>query len=322
MSVFLKEETENDIQNVKILVIIVTYNGIKWITKVLQSIRTSILPVDTFVIDNGSSDGTQDYIKKNFPDVFFFQNTKNQGFGVANNIGLKYVIDNDYDYAYLLNQDAWIFPNTLCELVSIHKHYPEYGILSPLQIQANMYHLDKNFLCGVCSSISNPSMVEDLIFQRRQAVYSVPRVMAAHWLISRECLEKVGGFSPTFPHYGEDDNYADRAIFHGFKVGVVLQCKAVHDREFRITTNQKNIYMWYIRWLIVLSEITHSPENFLLLKILYSCLKQIIKYKSPLPFGYVLKLVTNWHFIHKNKDLSKKGCSFFPNDNFLFSEKK
>ena len=57
--------------------------------------------------------------------------------------------------------------------------------------------------------------------------------MAAHWLVSREALLTVGGFSPAFRQYGEDDNFIDRLHWHGLSCGVVPEAKAVHDRGGR-----------------------------------------------------------------------------------------
>ena len=57
--------------------------------------------------------------------------------------------------------------------------------------------------------------------------------MAAHWLVSRGALRKVGGFSPAFRQYGEDDNYIDRLHWHGFSCGVGPAASAVHDRSGR-----------------------------------------------------------------------------------------
>ena len=57
----------------QVLVIIVTYNGLKWMKKCLDSIRQSSIPLDTIIIDNGSTDGTQDFIKKEYPEMKFVQ---------------------------------------------------------------------------------------------------------------------------------------------------------------------------------------------------------------------------------------------------------
>lgn len=95
-----------------LFVIIVTYNGEKWIDKCLSSVYKSTIPLTTIVIDNKSSDNTVQYIKTNFPMVILFEYQNNLGFGKANNIGIEYALKNNADYIYLLNQDAWVDPNT------------------------------------------------------------------------------------------------------------------------------------------------------------------------------------------------------------------
>ncbi|MBO7077814.1 MAG: glycosyltransferase, partial [Bacteroidales bacterium] len=51
----------------KVLVVIVTYNALKWIQKCLRSVEKSSLPADVLVIDNGSTDGTVPLIRTDFP---------------------------------------------------------------------------------------------------------------------------------------------------------------------------------------------------------------------------------------------------------------
>ena len=50
---------------------------------------------------------------------------------------------------------------------------------------------------------------------------------------------KVGGFSPFFPHYGEDMDFAFRVQYHQLKLGVVLGTKIFHDREERMVGNKQ-----------------------------------------------------------------------------------
>ncbi|WP_449399763.1 glycosyltransferase family 2 protein [Chryseobacterium wanjuense] len=73
----------------KIYFIIVTYNAMKWAERCFTSLRQSSVPVKCIVIDNGSTDGCQDYIKTHFPEVDFIQSESNLGFGKANNIGIE-----------------------------------------------------------------------------------------------------------------------------------------------------------------------------------------------------------------------------------------
>ena len=240
----------------KVLTIIVTYNGMKWMERCLSSVCNSSVASDIYIVDNGSTDGTQDFIKANYPQAIFMQNTENSGFGKANNYGLLYAVDKGYDYVYLLNQDAWVEKDTFKILISQHLSNPVYGILSPIQIQGNGEKMDKNFLNNVASRTIGRSLMEDIYFGNVQEIYEVADVMAAHWMISRECLLATGGFSPAFRHYGEDDNYVDRAIFHGFKAGIVPATKAVHDRETRKDTPASLSYRCGTMALIELSRIT------------------------------------------------------------------
>lgn len=288
----------------KILVVIVTYNGIKWICQCLQSVEQSGLISDCLVVDNGSNDGTQEFIKNNFTNVIFIQSEVNLGFGKANNIGLKYALEKDYDYVYLLNQDAWIMPSTIDKLIEVHKTYNEYGILSPIQIQANRNVLDANFANLVCSFKSNKEIVSDFYFGTTKQVYSVPFVMAAHWLISRECLEKVGGFSPSFPHYGEDDNYIDRALYHGFKVGIVPDAIAIHDREDRKISREKHMYLKYTYNLVLCSKFNTTTFN-KIKNLIKSTISVSIRNRSFLPFKYMMKIIFSWGKIINNSKISK-----------------
>ena len=293
----------------KILTIIVTYNAIKWAEKCFTSLYKSTIPLDIFVIDNGSTDGTQEYITTNNPNIIFHQSPTNLGFGKANNIGIKYAIDNNYDYVYLLNQDAWILHDTIEKLIKIHEKYPQYGILSPIQVQANMKDLDSNFSSYMCNYEKDTSFFNDLYFNQRKDIYTVPDIMAAHWLISRECLLNVGGFSPTFPHYGEDNNYANRTLFHGFDIGIVPSAIAIHDRSNRKRTLEKEAYMTYIYALIIISNI-YKPIPNQILHIIKYFLRFILKNKTIQPLKYCYKIINNRNKIKENTRISKTKGAF------------
>ncbi|MBR2608503.1 MAG: glycosyltransferase, partial [Bacteroidales bacterium] len=120
----------------RILVVVVTYNGMNWLDRCLGSIRTSNMPADVIVIDNGSKDGTCQYVPSAFPEVNFICTGENLGFGKANNIGFRYALEQEYDYVYLLNQDAWVFPDTFGVLAGAMDADDSLGILSPMQMAA------------------------------------------------------------------------------------------------------------------------------------------------------------------------------------------
>ena len=230
-----------------LLVIIVTYNAMPWLDRCYSSLRASTLPCDIITIDNGSTDGTPSYLKANFPEVELVENSSNLGFGKANNIGLQKALDEGYDYAYLLNQDAWVMPDTFARLVGISQQHPDFGILSPMQLKADGQHLDDKFAINVIGTHQHtrPLLTEDLYFHRQEGAYEVTFVMAAHWFITRRCFEQVGGFSPTFYHYGEDDNYLNRTRYWKFRIGICPEVQAVHDRADSQWSEAKSLYINY-----------------------------------------------------------------------------
>ena len=234
----------------KVFVIIVSYKGQRWYERCFSSLRASSVPVKTIVIDNASNDGTVEYIKTCFPEIVLVESKENLGFGKANNLGLRYALDHGADYAFLLNQDAWIEPDTLEKLIDIHSRHPEYGIVGPVQTNADKTKV----LDGVIRFLINPDnvnteMFSDLLMGTHKEIYPVAEINAAAWLLPRKTLETIGGFDPIFLHYGEDWNYLSRVLYHNMKVGLAPDVKVVHDCKERVT--QENEYkMTYDKWLL------------------------------------------------------------------------
>lgn len=210
--------------------IIVTYNAMEWIDRCLGSLERSELKTDVVVIDNNSNDETVVHVQHSFPHVLVIANDSNLGFGGANNQGLVYAFDQGYDFFFLLNQDAWVDASTLGNLKTIMEEESGFGITSPLHLTADRSRFDQLFYEFVSGDVGDAFIhPENEVF----GVKEVSFVNAAAWMMSRECLLKVGVFHPLFFHYGEDFNYAQRVVHEGLKVGVVNQTYVVHDRDDR-----------------------------------------------------------------------------------------
>jgi GT2 family glycosyltransferase len=216
----------------KVFVVIVTYNGSKWVTPCFSSLRKSTVPMHTIVIDNGSQDDTLARIAADFPEVEVLNTGKNLGFGKANNIGIELAYQRGAAYVFLLNQDAWIDPDAVEKLVAMHQRHPAYGVISPMHLNGAGEGLDYGFSNYIAPN-KCLGLYSDIFLGRVKEIYDVGFVNAAAWLMTRECVERVGGFSPSFFHYGEDDNYTQRLHFHKLKLGVVPTSRIYHDREQR-----------------------------------------------------------------------------------------
>lgn len=206
----------------------------QWLKTCLDSCKD--FPV--IIVDNASTDGTLDFIKKKYPQVTLLPQNKNLGFGQANNVGIRYALKQGADYVFLLNQDAYLQDGCIAHLINVQKQHPEYGILSPIHLNGKGNRLDRNF-SNYVSYKYNADFYSDFILKNSlQEIYEVPFVNAAGWLLSREVLDTMGGFDPIFFHYGEDENYCQRAEYHGFKIGVVPNAFLKHDREDRGMTHK------------------------------------------------------------------------------------
>ena len=220
----------------EIRIVIVTYNGMKWLPKCLESTK----PFPVIIVDNNSTDGTVAYIKSNYPDIILLPQEVNLGFGRANNIGISYALNEAADYVFLLNQDACLVKNCIQQMISLMNNKAEFGILSPIHLNGDGTKLDENFSSYLTYSRNNDFYSDYVLNKKKKEIYEVPFVNAAGWLLSRTCLEIVGGFDPIFFHYGEDDNYCHRVLFHDLKIGIVPNLFLRHDRENRSEKLDKN----------------------------------------------------------------------------------
>lgn len=234
----------------KVLVIIISYNFEPWMDRCLESLRQSEHPADVLVIDNGSKDLSIKRIQKDYPEVRLIVNGKNLGFGQANNIGMQIAWDEKYDFAFLMNQDAWIEPNTIGTLVALSAQYSNYGILSPVHLTGKGDKPDPGFghYAGIHTIAELPN--EELI--------TLPFVNAAFWMIPVPILKKIGGFSPLFYHYGEDKDFVNRLEYHRFKIGYSPKVVGYHDREYRPLSHEGFLRNEYVYHLSEYANINYS----------------------------------------------------------------
>ena len=265
------------------LVIIVTWNGMRWVDRCLGSVFASEVPADAYVVDNASSDGTADYIAKRYPNAVLVRNPENLGFAEANNMGFRYALEHGYDYVYLLNQDAWIAPDTLGTLINVLSAHHEFGILSPEQMTAD----------GVSY---NPVFEREVIPSERLVdsgcgLCEVPFIMAAHWILPVETLRKAGIFADLFPIYGNDDEYCNRVLYYGLKLGVVRGVKVIHDKQYSPQTLEQKVYRnYYMGRLVALVDV-RKPLAWQMAYVVAHTLVKTVRYFSLRPFSYFWKIL-------------------------------
>jgi len=292
-------------------VIIVTYNGEKWIERNIQSILGGTFVPDIYVVDNGSSDKTID-ILKSFPELILIANNENLGFGGGNNLALKQAYKDGYEYFFLVNQDTYLFEDTVATLVREVQKFGERAIFSPIHLDGQANHLDdlfgSRFLKNQDLFADHERLLEDFNNNDLKGHYEVKFVNAAFWMLRRKTLEEVGVFHPFFFHYGEDTNYWDRARLLGYKMIVFGQARACHD-WLRTPRRKLSARPFFEKELLktLLNENEEKPKG-KIWRIIFSGLKILLQrsefWKIP---GYLFFCVS------KGQDLKKKVKFVKPN---------
>lgn len=299
--------------------IIVTYNGMPWIRKCLESLLQSEYGLHIIVIDNASADQTPEYIQANFPTVECIISKHNLGFGQGNNLGLKIALNKGADYVFLLNQDAWVENKTIGDLVQAQMQNPEFGILSPLHLNGAGNNLEEHFYGYLVRSDIRALLWNRLIGdQTIERIVETPFVNAAAWLISSDCLIKTGGFDPIFFHYGEDNHYANRVSFKGFKSGILPTCRIFHDHELSNIKQTENLNKGINKeWILILNHACNinfpTYKLFMVKRGLRHSLQFILsifssdKYRRSYNYELARKIFSSFSKIKKSREICING---------------
>jgi len=213
----------------KIFTVIVTFNGSQWIRQCLESLQSSTIKGEIIVVDNGSADDTLEILQTFKEQIHLIAEGKNMGFGGGNNLGIVEALKSGAEYIFLLNQDAYVRPDTIEKLYSAALKYPEYGIISPMQMEA----------CGKKPDVLFEKYYDSNSSNDRHDIFEVRFVNAAAWFCRAEVFKKSGLFHPVFFHYGEDNHFCSRVQYHGFKVGIFKATSVIHDREYSSKDKKK-----------------------------------------------------------------------------------
>jgi exopolysaccharide biosynthesis polyprenyl glycosylphosphotransferase len=198
---------------------------------------------EIIVVDNGSSDGAGETLRRRFPHVRHLNNAKNQGVASARNQAIKTAAG---DFVLLLDADTRLSPGAIDELLAFAKNTPEAGIVGAKIVDPNGKLL---LTCQRFPTIFTPFLrrLQFIPFFRNNhmlrehamadwdhnSVRVVDYVAGACQLIRREVIQEVGLPDEKIFHGPEDADYCLRAQAHGWKVFYYPHATAIHDKRRR-----------------------------------------------------------------------------------------
>ena len=198
----------------KVLVIVVTCNGMRWMDRTLGSLRKSAMPVDVLVVDNASIDSTPEYVASAFPESEVISLDLDRGYAAACNMGLQIMLERHYTHAVLLDQYCWVEKDTIERLCRAWRE--GYGLMSPELVSASG-ELFRPYgrMCG--KKVGEMTRT----FSKENLVVDVSGMPAGLWMVSREALETVGLLSVGTDRYDTVRDYVGRLASGGLGIAIV-----------------------------------------------------------------------------------------------------
>jgi GT2 family glycosyltransferase len=207
-------------------------NGRELLCETLDSVlQMTYQNFNVIVVDNGSTDRSQEAVRDRYPSITLLENGKNLGFGEGNNVGIRLALDHGADWIFLLNNDIKVDPDLLTELMKVAPTDDRIGLLAP----KIYYYSEPNKLWYAGGKINYWT---GIVFHRGlreedrgqyDQIVDTEYVTGCAFLVKRKVLEIVGMFDPIFyPIYSEDADLSERTRRTGFRLVYVPQAKLWH----------------------------------------------------------------------------------------------
>jgi len=212
-------------------VVLLTWNQREDTLECLRSLaRMSYRSYRVLIVDNGSSDGTAEAIRREFPRIEVLRSEMNLGFSGGFNAGLRHALEDGAEYLLVLNNDTVVAPNLLDELMA-HSAASDVGMLAPKIYYSN--DPGRIWSVGGRRSWWNYEMIDTGNGQHDRGqweqVLERDYLVGCAILLKRELLEQVGLFDERFsPIYYEDVDLCLRARSAGFRLLLVPSAKLWH----------------------------------------------------------------------------------------------
>ncbi len=208
----------------KVTIIIPNYNGLSFMEPCMAALkRQNFRDFDLLVVDNGSTDGSVQWLKAHeIPTIFLKENT---GFSGAVNTGIKAA---STPYVILLNNDTEAEPDYVGELVKAIEASPDIFSVSSRMIQMHSRELmddggDMYTVLGWAyqRGVGQPTTLYDRPFR-------VFAACAGAAIYRREVFEEIGYFDEMHFAYLEDIDVGYRARIYGYRNVYCPKAKVYH----------------------------------------------------------------------------------------------
>ena len=214
----------------KLSVVIICWNDLRVIPECLRSIYAGTHSIDfeVLVSDNGSTDGSLEFIRQNHPDVRVLENGANLGFAKGNNVGIR---ASTADYVLILNPDTIIHDGALDRLVQFADKHPEAGafgcrVLNPdgtYQTSARLFPTVRRYWVSALglkklANVSRMFLYEDYPRWFGETERPVDWQSGCCVMFRGDLLRSLGGFDEQFFYHFEEVDLCRRVWSSGHPI--------------------------------------------------------------------------------------------------------
>ena len=309
------------------IIILVNYNNHYDTLKCLRSIAEADYDNSVIVVDNNSTVPGLDEIKTQFPDTILIKNSENIGFGKANNVGIKWALENTKcEYIFILNNDTIINRFTIPTLESALQRNKSAGIAAPKIVMMHnpdiLWYgggeIDWRFGRGTAPGMSGPANAP-LASKSRHVTFASGCAM----LIRREVFKSIGGFDPRYFMYLEDLEFCIRATKNNFKIFYESASILLHKCQGSVRNKEKVfIKAWSTKNPNLPFYVYHGIHNMLLSINTHACGINKLKFLFYFPLLVSMKSIT--FLMHGRFDafmaILRAYKDFFVSKNELFED--
>ena len=241
--------------NKKTAVVIPNWNGAEYLRDSLASLERQSASCRIIVVDNGSTDGSQELLRAHHPKVTLIQLDRNYGFAGGVNRGINQALQEGAEFIALFNNDAVAEPDWLGQLLAAAKEHPDAGIVTGKLLNFAGTHFDTTGDYYSIWGFPYPRGRDEADQGQFDQPEYVCGATGGASLYRAAMLRQVGLFDESFFAYYEDVDLSLRAQLQGWKV--YYQPTAVARHRTGSTSSKisgfaryhsiKNFYYLYIK---------------------------------------------------------------------------
>jgi GT2 family glycosyltransferase len=246
---------------VKTAIVILNWNGLEFLKKYLHGVVINSASSDfsVYIADNGSTDGSLNWIEENHPEVNLIRFEKNNGFAFGYDLALARV---DAQYYILVNSDVEVTPGWAEKLTAFMDNNPEAAACQPkiLALHDHSHFEYAGAAGGFLDRYGYPFCRGRILTNPEKDMGQYDTAIEVFWtsgacmIVRAEAWKRCGGFDPDFFAHMEEIDLCWRFHLAGYRLFQIPTVKVFHvgggslpyDSPFKVYLNfRNNLFMLY-----------------------------------------------------------------------------